>query len=103
LKEEDHDFFYKIKLNENQRVENLFWVDSAAMRAYREAYNDCVAFDATYMTNIYEMLCTPFIGINRHYQTFQLGCAFKRNEKITTYEWLFLTFLEAMEKKHPST
>jgi hypothetical protein len=26
---EDHDFFYKIKLDDNHRVENLFWVDSA--------------------------------------------------------------------------
>ncbi|OQU87051.1 hypothetical protein SORBI_3003G198000, partial [Sorghum bicolor] len=101
LKEEDPEFFYKIKLDDNHRVENLFWVDSAARRAYKEAYNDCVSFDATYMTNIYEMPCTPFIGINRHCQTFQLGCAFIRNEKTTTYEWLFLTFLEAMDRKAP--
>jgi hypothetical protein len=33
LKEEDPDFFYKIKLDENHKVENLFWVDSAARRA----------------------------------------------------------------------
>jgi hypothetical protein len=37
------------------------------------------------------MPCTPFIGINRHYQTFQLGCAFIKNEKATTYEWYFPT------------
>ena len=53
------------------------------------------------MTNIYEMPCTPFIGINRHGQTFQLGCAFIRNEKVATYEWLFVTFLEAMDGKAP--
>ena len=70
LKEEDPDFFYKIKLDDNHRVENLFWVDSAARRAYKEAYSDCISFDATYMTNIYEMPCTPFIGINKHCQTF---------------------------------
>jgi hypothetical protein len=70
LKEEDPYFFYKIKLDENHKVENLFWVDSTARRAYKEAYNDCVSFDATYMTNIYEMPCTPFIRINRHCQTF---------------------------------
>ncbi|XP_021309075.1 protein FAR-RED IMPAIRED RESPONSE 1 [Sorghum bicolor] len=29
LKEEDPEFFYKIKLDDNHRVENLFWVDSA--------------------------------------------------------------------------
>ncbi|XP_021321689.1 protein FAR-RED IMPAIRED RESPONSE 1-like [Sorghum bicolor] len=44
LKEEDPEFFYKIKLDDNHRVENLFWVDSAARRAYKEelqvAYHD---------------------------------------------------------------
>ncbi|KAG0529419.1 hypothetical protein BDA96_05G096800 [Sorghum bicolor] len=66
LKEEDPEFFYKIKLDDNLRVENLFWVDSAARRAYKEAYNDCVSFDATYMTNIYEMPCTigPILAKN---------------------------------------
>jgi len=47
------------------------------------------------------MPCTPFIGINRHCQTFQLGCAFIRNEKVATYEWLFVTFLEAIDRKAP--
>ena len=101
LKEEDPDFFYKIKLDDNHRVENLFWVDSTTRQAYKEAYSDCVSFDATYMTNIYEMPCTPFIKINRHCQPFQLGCAFIRNEKAATYEWLFVTFLKAMDRKAP--
>ena len=35
LKEEDPDFFYKIKLDDNHRVEKLFWVDSATRRAYK--------------------------------------------------------------------
>ncbi|KAG0537940.1 hypothetical protein BDA96_03G192000 [Sorghum bicolor] len=61
LEEEDPEFFYKIKLDDNHRVENLFWVDSAARHAYKEAYNDCVSFDATYMTNIYEMPFFPFL------------------------------------------
>lgn len=101
LKEQDPDFFYKIKLDDNHTVQNLFWVDSAARHAYREAYSDCISFDATYMTNMYGMLFTPFIGINRHCQTFQLGCAFLRNEKTDSYEWLSRTFLEAMDGKAP--
>ncbi|OQU78842.1 hypothetical protein SORBI_3008G059632 [Sorghum bicolor] len=38
LKEEDPEFFYKIKLDDNHRVENMFWVDSATRRAYKEKY-----------------------------------------------------------------
>ena len=49
-KETDPDFFYKYKVDEEDRVVNLYWVDGAARKAYKK-YNDCVSFDTTYMTN----------------------------------------------------
>ena len=85
LEQEDPEFFYKIKLDGEHRVESLFWVDGAATHAYIESYHDCVSFDATYMTNMYDMPFTPFIGINRHGQSFLLGCAFLRDEKTPSY------------------
>ncbi|KAM0873216.1 hypothetical protein ACQ4PT_038249 [Festuca glaucescens] len=52
LKEEkDPDFYFWLKLDDEDRVENIFWVDGAARKAYAEAYHDCVSFDATYLTN----------------------------------------------------
>ncbi|XP_022679997.1 protein FAR-RED IMPAIRED RESPONSE 1-like [Setaria italica] len=36
-----------------------------------------------------------------YYKTFQLGCAFIRDEKTPSYVWLFETFLEAMKGKAP--
>ena len=66
LEQEDPEFFYKIKLDVDHRVECLFWVDSAARHAYIESYSDLVSFDTTYMTNKYDMPFTPFIGINKH-------------------------------------
>ncbi|CAL5059384.1 unnamed protein product [Urochloa decumbens] len=101
LEEEDPDFFHKVKLDKENRVESIFWVDGAAKHAYIESYHDCVSFDATYMTNMYDMPFTPFIGINSHGQSFQLGCAFLRDEKTPSYKWLFETFLEAMKGKAP--
>ena len=101
LEQEDPEFFYKIKLDADHRVECLFWVDSAARHAYIESYSDLVSFDATYMTNMYDMSFTPFIGINKHGQSFMLGCAFIRDEKTPSYIWLFETFLEAMKGKSP--
>ncbi|XP_039778558.1 protein FAR-RED IMPAIRED RESPONSE 1-like [Panicum virgatum] len=71
LEQEDPEFFYKIKLDADHRVECLFWVDSAARHAYIESYSDLVSFDATYMTNM--------------------------DEKTPSYIWLFETFLEAMK------
>ncbi|CAL5043193.1 unnamed protein product [Urochloa decumbens] len=101
LEEEGPDFFYKVKLDKETRVESIFWVDGAVRHAYIESYHDCVSFDATYMTNMYDMPFTPFIGINSHGQSFQLGCTFLRDEKTPSYKWLFETFLEAMKGKAP--
>ncbi|XP_062191248.1 protein FAR1-RELATED SEQUENCE 5-like [Phragmites australis] len=100
FKQHDPDFFYKFKLDDDYRLQNLFWIDGAARRAY-ETYHDCVSFDTTYMTNMYDMPFAPFIGINRHGQSFQLGCAFLRDEKTPSFVWLFQTFLEAMKEKAP--
>ena len=81
LKNEDSEFFYKLKLDTDHRIECLFWIDGAARHAYIESYGDIVSFDATYMTNMYDMPFTPFIGINMHGQSFMLECAFIRYKK----------------------
>ena len=67
LKKDDPGFFYKYKLDDEDRIENIFWVDCPAREVYK-LYNDCISFDCTYMTNMYSMSCAPFIGINRYGQ-----------------------------------
>jgi hypothetical protein len=101
LEHEDLEFFYKIKLDDEHRVESFFWVDGAAKYAYIERYYDCMSFDATYMINMYDMPFTPFIVINRHGPSFMLGCAFLRDEKTPSFTWLFGIFMEAMKGKTP--
>ena len=68
LKQEDKDFFCKFLMDEENRVECMFWIDGPSRRAYK-FYNDCLSFDTTYCTNIYKMPCAPFIGINCHGQS----------------------------------
>jgi hypothetical protein len=68
LKEDDPRFYYDYKLDDDNRVENIFWVDGAARDVYK-LYNDCISFDTTFMTNQYNMSCAPFIGINRYGQS----------------------------------
>ncbi|XP_045086352.2 protein FAR1-RELATED SEQUENCE 5-like [Aegilops tauschii subsp. strangulata] len=65
---EDQDFFYRIRLDDEDRVRNMYWVDGAARRAYKH-FRDCISFDASYLTNMYKMPCAPFIGINNHNQS----------------------------------
>ncbi|KAK1678193.1 hypothetical protein QYE76_039041 [Lolium multiflorum] len=100
IKKDDPRFFYKFKLDAENKVENLFWVDSKARDVY-PLYNDCIYFDTTFMTNQYSMPCAPFIGINRYGQSIQLGCGFVRNESSVNFVWLFERFLEAMDGLHP--
>ena len=100
LKQEDKDFFCKFLMDEENRVECMFWIDGPSRRAYK-FYNDCLSFDTTYCTNIYKMPCAPFIGINCHGQSIQFGCGFLRNELTDSFIWLFETFLEAMDGLAP--
>ncbi|CAL4993897.1 unnamed protein product [Urochloa decumbens] len=100
LQKKDPDFYYSYTLDEEDRVENLFWVDSAARKSY-ELYGNCISFDATYLTNAYNMPFAPFIGIDRNGITIQLGCGFLRNEKTESYVWLFSEFKNAMGGRDP--
>uniref|UniRef100_A0A8I6X7M0 SWIM-type domain-containing protein n=1 Tax=Hordeum vulgare subsp. vulgare TaxID=112509 RepID=A0A8I6X7M0_HORVV len=97
----DKDFFYKYKLDDEDKVQCIYWIDGSARRAYK-FFSDCVSFDTTYLTNIYKMPCAPFIGINNHGQSIQFGCGFVRNELSTSFVWLFETFLEAMRGLAPT-
>ncbi|CAM0955547.1 unnamed protein product [Alopecurus aequalis] len=100
LKKDDPNFYYKFKLDALSRVEMIFWVDGSSREVYK-MYHDCISFDTTYMTNMYNMPCAPFIGINRYSQSIQLGCGFIRNEKISNFVWLFNQFLTAMGGVQP--
>ncbi|XP_040244177.1 protein FAR1-RELATED SEQUENCE 5-like [Aegilops tauschii subsp. strangulata] len=101
IQKTDPYFFYKVKYDEEDRVVNIFWMDGLARKAYVGAYHDSISFDTTYMTNMYNMPFTPFTGINRHGQSFMLGCTFVRQELASSFDWVFRAFLEAMDGKPP--
>jgi hypothetical protein len=100
IKKEDPDFYFNIHTDHADKVDRIFWVDGPAIAAYKN-YTDCLSFDSTYMTNMYNMPFAPFVGINRYCQTIQLGCGFLKNENIESFVWLFQEFLEAMGGLQP--
>jgi hypothetical protein len=102
IQKDDPDFYCRLKLDSEERVENVFWVDGLARKAYKAAYHDCISFDTTFMTNCYNMPFAPFIGINRHGQSFMLGCGFLRDQRADSFNWLFEKFLDAMDGKAPT-
>lgn len=101
LQKTDPNFFYKIKYDEEDRVENMFWVDGLVRKTYAEAYHGCISFDTTYMTNMYNMPFAPFIDINQHGQYFMLGCAFVRQLLAASIDLLFQTNLKEMHRRPP--
>ncbi|CAM0952459.1 unnamed protein product [Alopecurus aequalis] len=100
IKLDDPLFMYKIHSNYAGNADRIFWVDGAAREAYK-LYNDCLSFDTTYMTNMYNMPFAPFSGINRYCQSIQLGHGFLSTETIADFVWLFEAFLEAMDGVQP--
>ncbi|KAL8474664.1 hypothetical protein ACS0TY_031201 [Phlomoides rotata] len=63
--EKDQDFFYSVKLDSEARLANIFWRD-LLMKEDFELYGDVFVFDTTYMTNKYNLICAPFIGLNNY-------------------------------------
>ncbi|XP_051213437.1 protein FAR1-RELATED SEQUENCE 5-like [Lolium perenne] len=100
IKKEDPDFYFNLHTDHADKVDRIFWVDGPAIAAYKN-YSDCLSFDTTYMTNMYNMPFAPFIGINRYCQGIQLGCGFLKNENVESFVWLFQEFLEAMGGLQP--
>lgn len=81
---EDPEFFYKIHLDDDNRVRNIFWTDACSMKHYAE-FGECISFDTTYMTNRYNLPFAPFIGITSHGQSCLFGCAFLHDETTETF------------------
>jgi len=65
MRQLNHDFFYDIELDSNDRISNIFWVD-ARNRAACEEFGDVISFDTTDLTNKYNMPFAPFVGVNHH-------------------------------------
>ncbi|XP_063939892.1 protein FAR1-RELATED SEQUENCE 5-like [Daucus carota subsp. sativus] len=93
-------FFYRVELDDENRVNSLLWVDSRSLNAYKN-FGDVVTFDSTYRTNKYCMPFIPITGVNHHYQSILFGFALIRDEKETSYKWVLKTWLEAVNNIPP--
>lgn len=65
---QDPGFYYKLMLDENNKVRNIFWTDGRSTELYGQ-YGDCVSFDTTYKTNKYDLPFAPFVGMTDHGNT----------------------------------
>ncbi|KAK1685150.1 hypothetical protein QYE76_045998 [Lolium multiflorum] len=53
IKKDDPDFYFNLHTDHADKVDRIFWVDGAAIAAYKN-YSDCLSFDTTYMTNMWD-------------------------------------------------
>ncbi|KMT17704.1 hypothetical protein BVRB_2g036490 [Beta vulgaris subsp. vulgaris] len=93
-------FFHMHRVDETNTLKDIMWVDARSRAAYEE-FGDVVCFDATYLTNEYELPFCNFVGVNHHGQSILLGCALLSHENTETFEWLFSTWLSCMGGKAP--
>jgi len=99
---EDLSLFYAVQLDSNNRLKNLFWRDGRSMVDY-DYFSEVLIFDTTFRMDKYDMICSPFWGLNHHRQYVMFGCAFLLDESKESFVWLFETFMEAMGRKQPKT
>ncbi|XP_057806214.1 protein FAR1-RELATED SEQUENCE 5-like [Salvia miltiorrhiza] len=99
---EDEEFFFRVKLDEEERLSNIFWRDSMMKQDFM-LFGDVMVFDTTYRTNKYNLICAPFVGVNNHKRNVMFACAFISNEQTETFEWLFDVFKKSMEGRCPVT
>ncbi|XP_021763792.1 protein FAR-RED IMPAIRED RESPONSE 1-like [Chenopodium quinoa] len=93
-------FFHAQCLDEEGRLKNVLWVDARSRVAY-EDFGDAVCFDATYLTNEYELPFANFVGVNHHGQSLSLGCALVSHEDCDTFAWIFRQWLVCMNNRAP--
>lgn len=78
---------YTYTLDEERRLEHIFWSHAYCFDWYQE-YGDIVVFDTTYNVNYYEMSFEIFVGVNSHGKTILFGCVLLQNEKTYAFCWL---------------
>ncbi|XP_021721940.1 protein FAR-RED IMPAIRED RESPONSE 1-like [Chenopodium quinoa] len=93
-------FFHSERLDPEGRLKDVIWVDGRSRAAYEE-FGDVVCFDATYLTNEYELPFVNFVGVNHHGKTILLGCALVSHENCDTFRWIFEKWLLCMNNQAP--
>ncbi|KAF7154473.1 hypothetical protein RHSIM_Rhsim01G0090200 [Rhododendron simsii] len=91
-------FYYKYDVDEQNRLNNLFWRDVTCRTDYM-CFGDVLIFDSTYRTNAHRKPLVIPAGVNSHFQIAIFGCALLTTETVETYTWVLERFLDSMDHK----
>ncbi|XP_057811744.1 protein FAR1-RELATED SEQUENCE 5-like [Salvia miltiorrhiza] len=88
-------FKFICDVDEEKKMRRLIWTDETAVKNYK-IYGEAVSFDATYHTNKYQMIFTPFTGRDNHGKCISFGAALISREDTESYSWVLDKFYEIM-------
>ncbi|XP_071689205.1 protein FAR1-RELATED SEQUENCE 5-like [Rutidosis leptorrhynchoides] len=77
----------------NDFLRGVFWADNISKLNYKE-FGDIVGFDATYGTNMYNMVFVPLTGVDNHKKLVIFGAALLASESIESFSWFLDCFLK---------
>ncbi|XP_074315742.1 protein FAR1-RELATED SEQUENCE 5-like [Silene latifolia] len=100
MEETRDDFFFDYEVGVDGSLIRSIWADGVSRRNY-SIYGDAVSFDPTYSTNKYDMVFTPFTGVDNHKRSVTFAGALIFREKDEYFDWVFSRFLVAMGGKEP--
>lgn len=85
MQKRNPDFYYKIDVDNEMWLNNVFWADARSRSVY-ESFWDVITFDTTYLTNAYKISFAPFVGVNYHGQSILLRFGLISSEDTDTFE-----------------
>ncbi|KAM0859107.1 hypothetical protein ACQ4PT_047399 [Festuca glaucescens] len=92
----------KMQLDDEKRVKTLLWCHGKGRDSYK-VFGDVITFDTTYRTNLYNLPFALFVGMNNHFQTTIFGGDMLTEENISSFRWVFASFVETMDGVAPVT
>ncbi|KAH6763391.1 hypothetical protein C2S52_020824 [Perilla frutescens var. hirtella] len=88
-------FFFDYCVNADDQLTSLMWADPICRRNFA-LFGDIISFDATYSTNRYEMIFTPFTRKDNHGKCVTFGAALLSSEDNEAYSWVLDNFKVCM-------
>ncbi|XP_074297734.1 protein FAR1-RELATED SEQUENCE 5-like [Silene latifolia] len=98
LKATQNQFYFAYDVGACNCLTRVFWADSTSIRNY-SFLGDAVSLDPTYGTNKYDMVFTPFTGVNHHRKSVFFAACLLLHEDDESFKWTFQHFLNAMGQK----
>ncbi|XP_019172847.1 PREDICTED: protein FAR1-RELATED SEQUENCE 5-like [Ipomoea nil] len=88
-------FEFEYDVDDVDQLTRVFWADAVSRKNF-ELFGDIVSFDATYLSNRYNLVFVPFTGIDNYKRSITFGAGLLTREDVNSYLWLLERFKTTM-------